>query len=173
MFGASDTRLGSIINKSKEVGGLLRKAFLSVSPGFEKLVNDITEEWRRTAQKTMRYGKIAYYNGYIRGLDGRPIMVASEHALLVYLLQSDEAIMMSAAYCWLYKRLLKAGFKWGDDFTIVCFYHDEFTVECKEELAPLVKRIGEECIADAGKFYKISCEHEGDGKIGKNWYDIH
>jgi DNA polymerase I-like protein with 3'-5' exonuclease and polymerase domains len=80
---------------------------------------------------------------------------------------------MSAAYCWLYKRLIAKGYEWGKDFGIVCFYHDEYTVECREEIAEEVASIAEQCIVDAGRFFKIKCPHAGDSKIGKNWLEIH
>ena len=50
---------------------------------------------------------------------------------------------------------------------------DEFTVDCKPEIAEDIKRISEECISDAGKFYNIKCPHVGDGKIGPNWESVH
>lgn len=50
---------------------------------------------------------------------------------------------------------------------------DEFTVECDEEIAEIVKETAELAIAKAGRFYKIKCPHIGDGKVGINWFDIH
>jgi hypothetical protein len=173
MFGASDKKLGDTLDRSKEDGAKIRKALLSVAAGFEELVERLTKEWRSNAKKRANgWGRVEYYNGWIKGLDGRPIHIASEHQILVYTLQSDEAIMMSAAYCMLYKRLNKK-YTWGVDYGIVCFYHDEYTIECKEEIAEDVAKIAEQCIVDAGKFYNIACPHEGDANIGKNWYKIH
>ena len=80
--------------------------------------------------------------------------------------------MMSKAYCLLNERLSEK-YVWGVDYGIVCFYHDEYTIECKEEIALDVKKISEECIADAGKFFNIKCPHLGHGNIGHNWYAIH
>lgn len=174
MFGASDKKLGATIGKGKDEGALIRKALLSVAAGFEQLVNNLTEEWRGNAKKRMNaWGKMEYFNGWVSGLDGRPIFIKSEHQILVYVLQSDEAIMMSAAYCLLYKRLEAKGYRWGIDYGIVCWYHDEYTIECKEAIAKDVAEIAEKCIVDAGKFYKINCPHEGDAAIGKDWYAIH
>ena len=50
---------------------------------------------------------------------------------------------------------------------------DEYTIECKEEIAEDVKKISEDCIRDAGILLGIKCPHAGEGAIGKNWYDIH
>lgn len=137
------------------------------------LMNRLTAEWRRNAKRRVnRWGKVEYYGGWFAGLDGRPIFVESEHAILVYALQSDEAIMMAAAYCFLYKELTKR-YKWGEDFGIVNWNHDEYTVECRAEIAEEVAKIAERCISKAGEFFKINCKHEGEAAIGKNWYDIH
>lgn len=174
MFGASDNKLGATLGLGKEAGASIRAALLSVAAGFEALVESLTEEWQSNAKKrTNSWGKTEYYNGWIRGLDGRPIFIKSAHQILVYILQSDEAIMMSAAYCMLFKRLTAKGYVWGVDYGIVCFYHDEYTIECREEIAQEVAKIAEQCIVDAGKFYNIECPHEGDAQIGNDWYEIH
>lgn len=174
LFGASDRKLASTYGTADEkVGARIREALLSVAAGFEKLVNSLTEEWKSNAKRKRNpWGKLEYYNGWIRGLDGRPIKIESEHQILVYTLQSDEAIFMTAAYNLLWKRLSRR-FKYKEDFGVVCFYHDEFTIECREEIAEEVKTIAEKCIVDAGKFYKIACPHEGEAAIGLNWMEIH
>ena len=174
-FGASDNKLGNMSNRDKKVGMVIREKLREVFHAQAALVDALTKEWRSNATRSLnKWGKIQYKNGWIRGLDGRPIQIESEHAILVYMLQSDEAITMSAAYCMMYKRILDAGYKWGDDFAIVCFYHDEVTVECREEIAEPIARIMEQCIADAGNYFKLTyCPQEGDAEIGKDWYAIH
>ena len=114
-----------------------------------------------------------YKDGYIRGLDGRPILVDSEHKVLVFSLQSDEAIQMSAAYCVLHKWLHREGYIWGKDYGTVLWMHDEWQVECNPDIAERVADIGNEAIAWAGRYYKIACPHEGSSKIGRNWRDTH
>ncbi len=173
MFGASDNKLGRMVGGGKAEGAQVREALLSVSTGFSRLVENLVGEWRSNAKRRKnKWGKIEFYDGWVRGLDGRPIFIESEHAILVYVLQSDEAIMMACAYIWLCKEL-RAKFKYGEDYGVVCWYHDEYTVECREEIAEEVAKISEECIARAGRYYKIACPHEGDASIGKNWYSIH
>jgi hypothetical protein len=173
MFGASDNKLGLTVGGGQAEGARIREALLSVAAGFAELVEKLTKEWKSNAKKRMnKWNKMDYYDGWVTGLDGRPIFIASEHQILVYVLQSDEAIMMSAAYCFLRKRLSKR-YKNGTDFRIVCFYHDEYTIECKEHLAEDIAKIAEQCIVDAGKFYKIECPHQGEAAIGKTWWDIH
>ena len=50
---------------------------------------------------------------------------------------------------------------------------DEYTIECRPEIAEEVKKISEEAIAWAGRYFNILCPHVGDGKIGDSWYAVH
>jgi DNA polymerase-1 len=173
MFGASDNKLGKMVGGGKDEGKKVREALLSVSTGFQELVNNLTAEWRSNAKRrTNKWGKIEYYDGHVTGLDGRPIFIGSEHAILVYVLQSDEAICMTTAYVWLNKELTKR-WKWNEDFGIVNWNHDEYTVECRSELAEEVSKIAKSCITKAGTYLKINCPQEGSSSIGNNWYEIH
>ncbi len=174
LFGAGDGKTGRIIKGTAAQGKVLKEKFFAGLPALRKLIDTLTEEWRKNAKRryNQKFGRWEYYNGWVTGLDGRPIFIASEHAILVYVLQSDEAIMMSKAYNLCCERL-RERYQYGMDYGVVCFYHDEFTIECKEEIADDVKKISEQCIVDAALFYNIACPHKGDGKIGKNWYSIH
>lgn len=173
LFGGQDTKLGKTA-KQPGNGAVVRQKLYRGLSGLEELVNSLKEQWRATAKwkYNAKWNRMEPFDGKIIGLDGRPITVASEHALLVYLLQSDEAIMMTAAYNMLWKRL-EAKYVFGMDFGVVCFYHDEYTVECREEIADDVAKIAEECIGWAGRFFKIPCPHVGHASKGKNWYEIH
>jgi hypothetical protein len=175
LFGAGDAKVGKIVKGTAQRGRQLKQDFLAGLPALGRLMEELTAEWRSTAKKryNAKFNRMEYYDGYITGLDGRPILVPSEHQILVYLLQSDEAIMMTAAYNKANKEMEKAGYIYGVDYGFVCWYHDEFTIECKEEIAEHARQISEAAITWAGKYYNISCPHLGQGKIGKNWYDIH
>lgn len=173
LFGGGDVKLGKSAKKPGQ-GKDVRDRLYRGLEGLGELMEMLLNEWRSTAKRRYNatFNRMEYYDGKITGLDGRPIVVPSEHALLVYLLQSDEAIMMTAAYNKANMELRKR-FKYGEQFGCVCFYHDEFTFECDIEIAPIVKRISEQSIEWAGKFFNISCPHKGDGKIGRNWYEVH
>jgi len=173
-FGASDNKLGKMVKGTKEDGARVRVAMLKVSPGFSDLVEKITGEWRLNAKKRPnKWGGIEYYDGWLRGLDGRPIFIDSEHKLLVYLLQSDEAIMMALAYVILYDWCEQRGWEWGKDWAYVCWYHDEYTAEVNPEIANDFKYLAEQAISTAGSMLNIACPHVGDGNIGKNWAEVH
>ncbi len=174
LFGSGDAKTGKIVKGSAARGKELKAEFLEGLPALKALLEQLGKEWKATAKKRFnaKFTRMEYYDGIITGLDGRPIKVASEHAILVYLLQSDEAIMMTAAYNKFCKDLSKK-YVWGEDYGVLCWYHDEYTVECRPEIANEIRILAEEAIAWAGKFYNISCPHLGQGKIGKDWYAIH
>lgn len=65
-----------------EVGARLRKSFFDNLPSFKALKDRVG----RAAKK-----------GYIKGIDGRKLIVRSEHAALNTLLQSAGAIVMKKA----------------------------------------------------------------------------
>ncbi len=175
LFGAGDAKVGKIVKGTSEDGRRLKSQFLEGLPALGALIERLTKEWRKTAKKRFnaRWNKMEYYDGYITGLDGRPIKVPFEHQILVYLLQSDEAISMSAAYVRFHQRMDKLGYKWAHDYGTVCFYHDEFTVECKPSIADVVAKEAEQSITWANNYFKIPCPHLGHAAIGKNWYDVH
>lgn len=173
LFGAGDEKIGSIVGGGAADGKRLKNRFLEGLPALANLIESLTNEWRSNAKQRNGKWGVEYYNGWVKGLDGRPIFIDSEHKILVYVLQSDEAIMMTAAYNLLYNRCKKKGWKWGVDWAYVCWYHDEYTAEVREDIAEEFRLMAEQAIVDAGKHFKIKCPHEGEGQIGSNWYEIH
>lgn len=174
LFGGGDGKLAKTAKKPPGSGAELRNKLYRGLNGLGVLMERLLKEWKETAKQrwNAKFNRMEYYDGTIKGLDGRPIRIPSEHMLLVYLLQSDEAIHMAKAYCLLCAKLAEK-YVWGIDYGVVCWYHDEYTIECREEIAEDVKKISEDCIRLAGEYYNIACPHEGEGNIGKNWYEIH
>lgn len=173
LFGGGDPKLGKTAKKPGE-GADIRARLYRGFDGLGAHMESLLSQWRSTAKKrwNSKWGKMEYYDGYIIGLDGRPVKVPYEHQLLVYELQSDEAIFMSAAYIKLFTELSKR-WEWGTKWGIVCFYHDEYTVECDPDIAEEVRLISEKAIEWSGRHFNIACPHKGEGKIGKSWLDVH
>lgn len=174
LFGGGDTKLGKTAKKPGK-GAELREKLYKGFDGLGEHVAELDKQWKATARRKYNPVKrrMELVDGWIKGLDGRPVVVPFNHQLLVYELQSDEAIMMKAAYIKAITDLEKAGLVYGEDFGGVCHYHDEFTIECKPEHAEFVKKTSEDSISWAGNYYKITCPHKGDGKIGNSWYAVH
>jgi len=174
LFGASDNKLAATAGVAASVGPLIRKGLLSVSPGLERLVNELTEEWQSNAQvRINKWGKPEYYNGWIEGLDGRPIFIESEHCILVYMLQSDEAILMQYALCFLYKWCCEKGWTHGVEYGFVANVHDEIQAEVREDIVQEYAELAERAIVRAGEYLNIDCPHKGEADVGDNWYETH
>ena len=80
---------------------------------------------------------------------------------------------MSYALLFTYKWLEEKGLTWGEDYGIVCFYHDEINTECKPEYKEVVGEVVKKAIIHAGVHLGIKTPHDGEIKYGNNWYDIH
>lgn len=172
-FGASDNKLGKMCGGNKECGSEIREALRKVFPAKAALIDKVTAEWEKNAKVRMnRWGKKEYYDGWITGLDGAPIFIKSGHAVLVYAVQADEAIYMSAVYN-LVHRYLEQRFKWADDYLIICWYHDEITVECRDEIKEEVAKLLEKAFTVASDYFKFKVPQRGEAAIGKTWYDVH
>ena len=173
-FGASDRKLAQTANVPNEYGELIREALSEVSTAQAALVEQLLKQWRSTAQLKMgQFGRPEFYNGYITGLDGRPIFIEHEHTILVFMLQSDEAIVMQYALVLLYERLIREGWVWGRDFAFVSNVHDEYNAEVREDLADRYAVLAAKAIQVAGRKLGLSVDQEGESAIGDNWYEVH
>lgn len=175
IFGAGDKKAGKIVGGNAAEGKRLKALLFDRLPGLKNAVDKLADEWKKNARQVYnrKYGRMEYKDGWFTGLDGRPIYCESEHALLVYALQSDEAIQMAAAYNYFHKLMDKEGYVWGKDYGVVCWYHDEFTVECRPDIANRVGELAAYSIEWAGRYYRIGCPHKGKAQIGLNWAEIH
>ncbi len=173
-FGASDKKLGSMGLGSPELGKEIRAALEEVSAAQARVIETLTKEWESNAEMYINdWGKPAFRNGWVRGLDGRPIQIASPHAILVYILQSDEAIMMQYALCFLYKWLTDLGWKHGEQYRFVANVHDEYQCEVREDCVQQYIQLANKSIQHAGAFLGIKCPHVGESDVGKTWADTH
>jgi len=174
VFGAGDNKVSKIVGCTQRKAKDLKDKLFGDLPALATLIQRLTIEWRDNAvqQYNARWGRVEYKNGLVRGLDGRPISIDKEHTVLVYMLQSDEAIMMAAAYL-KFHQMVEKKYKWGIDYGTLCWYHDEWTIECRPEIAEELGQLGEQAIEWAGRFFNIDCPHKGKSKIGENWYEIH
>lgn len=173
-FGASDNKLAKMSGGTKDVGAQIRVALQEVFPAQAELIERLTDEWKRSAEIKMNpWGKLQHANGTISGLDGRPIKIASEHQILVYMLQSDEAITMQYATCFLYKWATERGWEHGKDWGFVANVHDEYQCEVRDDLIPEFKELAERSIEYAGNVLKLAVPQRGEADVGRNWLETH
>src|SRR5690554_2746076 len=142
-----------MVGRGADVGAKIAAALAEVSGAQAELVETLTKEWSSTAKVKMgAWGRPERYGGIIRGLDGRPIRINLPHTILVYMLQSDEAIIMQKALVLLYDWLTKdLGWRHGEEFGFVANVHDEFQCEVREDLVDIYKDLAEKSIEEASR----------------------
>lgn len=177
-FGASDNKMGTMVDAPvklrSDVGAAIREALAEVAPGQQAVIDRLTAEWRSTAKARQNaWGRPELYGGTITGLDGRPVTIESEHTVLVYALQSDEAIMMQYALVFLERKLREKKWVRGKHYWYCANVHDEFSAIVRKDLAPAFKILAEKSIEVSSNYLKLAVPQKGEGAVGSNWYDVH
>jgi len=154
LYGAGDSKIGSVVGGTAKDGKRLKADFLKNTPALKKLRTRITASAN---------------SGSLIGLDGRVLHVRSLHAALNTLLQSAGAIVMKRAVVLLdhFSQVYKI------DYKIVGQIHDEIQVEVAEKQAAFFGDLAVNCVRRAGKDFKLNCPLDGDYKIGTTWRETH
>jgi DNA polymerase I-like protein with 3'-5' exonuclease and polymerase domains len=155
LYGAGAAKIGTVVGGTAKEGQRLIDSFLRNTPKLKALREKVS--------------RIFATKGKLPGLDGRQLLVRSEHAALNTLLQGAGAIVMKQALVLLDRKLkvLKLPYK----FVVNC--HDEWQIECKPEDAEIIGKLGVESIASAGIALDMRCPLTGEYKIGTSWRDTH
>lgn len=154
LYGAGDAKIGSIVGGSAKDGAELKAKFLEQTPALRVLLSTVA----KLSSK-----------GYVPGLDGRRILVRSEHAALNTLLQGSGAIVMKKALVIFNEKVLEN--KWP--VKLVANVHDELQMETTPDIADTVGKACVESIREAGVFYNLRCPLDGEYKIGNSWKQTH
>ena len=153
LYGAGDEKLGSVAGGGRRTGEKLRKSFFDNLPSFANLKNQVA-------------GVVAERE-YLKGLDGRKLIVRSEHSALNTLLQGAGAIVMKQALVLLDDKIKDL------DAHFVANVHDEWQIEVREDQAEQVGQLGVEAIREAGLLLELKCPLDGEYKIGDDWSETH
>jgi DNA polymerase I len=154
IYGAGDEKIGSIIKGNRADGKRLRERFLTGLPALRTL----KERVDRAAEK-----------GYLKGLDGRKILLRHKHAALNTLLQGGGAIVMKKGLVILDNHIRLNTL----DAKFVANIHDEWQIQVKESQADFVGRLGVQALEKAGEYFNMRCPLTGEYKIGDSWYETH
>jgi DNA polymerase I-like protein with 3'-5' exonuclease and polymerase domains len=154
LYGAGDAKIGSIVGGDAEAGRYLKEEFLRNTPALARL----RERVGRSAAR-----------GYVRGLDGRRVIVRSEHSALNTLLQSAGAIVMKKALCLLDYQATAHKL----DYHFIGNIHDEIQSEVRQEMAEQFGLLSTTCMESAGTHFNLRCSLSGEFKVGSNWKDTH
>ena len=154
LYGAGDSKIGSIVGGSSTVGKRLKNKFLENTPALAELRERVST---------------AAVRGFLRGLDGRRLWIRSEHAALNTLLQAAGAVVMKKALV-IFEDYAK---QWKLDYRMVGNIHDEVQMEVAEKDAQNAGYLMVESIKAAGVAFDMRCPLDGEYKIGLSWADTH
>jgi DNA polymerase I-like protein with 3'-5' exonuclease and polymerase domains len=157
LYGAGNEKIGSIVGKGAQHGGVLKKRFLEQTPALNKLIKGVS--------------KAARTRGCLTGLDGRTLHIRHQHAALNTLLQSAGALVCKRWAVEVEDELRRRG--WKDRVQVVANIHDEHQYECDEEIAEEMGELSVECIKRAGEYFRIRIPLDGEANIGNNWKETH
>ena len=156
IYGAGSKKIGSIIGGSERDGERVKEKFLRATPSLRNL----REKVDAVAKSNRRW---------LKGLDGRKIIIRHPHAALNSLLQGAGAIVMKVALTLLEQYVINKRIK---AYPVVNV-HDEFQYEVEEGKAEEFGRLAVQSIIDAGKKLKLRCDLNGEYRIGNNWAETH
>ena len=164
IYGGGDEKLGFILlgmkgKKAAKRGKESRAKFLQNLPALGKFVSMVQ-------LKVKKYG-------YLKGLDGRILHIRSMHSALNTLLQSAGAIIMKLALVLLDKHLQSLGYIPGTNYEFVANVHDEWQIECDEEIAESIGKCAVAAMEEAGRLLKFRCPITGEYNIGHSWAETH
>lgn len=171
MYGGGGPKVASTLGIPESKGQAALEAFWEANPGTAKLKDNLEAYWEKNGQKK-----------YLPAIDGRILLTRKKSALLNTIFQSCGGIAMDYACCFLDSWL--GGLHWDElrrpyytykGFIVkrIGYFHDEVEFECQESIAEEVARLIEKAISKAGEFLKIKVPLEGEGKVGKNWKEVH
>ena len=157
IYGAGDAKIGSIVGKGANAGKEIKKAFFEKVPALEKLIKNTRHQ--------------AEQDGFIYGLDGRPLYVPAAFSSLNTLLQSAGALICKR---WLVEvdiELSKRG--WKERCQQVAWIHDELQFDVDPDIADECGKLVVDCIKRAGDFFDFKVPLTGEYSIGANWSETH
>lgn len=128
-------------------------------PGLKEISEAVTE----TAKQ----------RGWLKGLDGRKVVVRKSHAAFNSLLQSAGAQVCKLWVMLAHRKLEAHGLISGIDYKQNLFVHDELGFTHRPGLGRTIERIVLEAIPEVGVMLGLRGTLRGDAKHGYNWASTH
>jgi len=159
IYNCGDKKLSELLDVSISEARRIRSTFEKLLPALKTLKQAVAVKYRN--QK------------WIYGLDKRKLMLRAEFSSLNTLIQSAGALLVKAGTIIFNQDLVRAGFKWGEDYRMVLHVHDEMQfVVCKDKVEEF-KKIANQLFDKTQKYFDFKCPLAGEIKIGSNWSDTH
>ena len=159
LYGAGAEKIGSIVGKDAKAGMKIKKNFEKNVPAYKQLMEDVS--------------KAVKSKGCLLALDKNKYFIRSEHSALNTLLQGAGALLCKAWCSIAYDKLIECGYVWGKDFSFILNIHDEFEIECREDIADIVADVAKISTTLAGEYFNLRIRIDGEAKIGRNWSEVH
>jgi len=154
IYGAGDQKIGSIVGGSTREGRNLRQKFLAGLPKLDTLIESVQNLSER---------------GYIRGIDGRRIIVRRPYAALNTLLQGGGAICCKQWSIFLDEEITKRKL----NAHLVNTIHDEQQYEVHRDDAEELVNIADSCMLRVSDYFNMQIPLNADAKIGCTWQETH
>jgi DNA polymerase-1 len=159
LYGAGKKKLAQILLMSMPKAAKAYGSFMETLPALNKLVKAVKAKFA--------------VDGVLAGLDGRVLKIRSEHSALNTLLQAAGAVAMKEAQCIFYDDLVSTFGTHGDRWAFALTIHDEWQMECDEDISDTVGKMGVAAIKQAGINLGFRMPLDGEFKIGDNWRETH
>jgi DNA polymerase I-like protein with 3'-5' exonuclease and polymerase domains len=159
LFGAGPPRLAKIIKGTKDQAQRLLDRLFANVPALKKLREIVSDAFAKP--------------GYLPALDGGRLQLRNDYLALNTLLQGAEAVAMKWATVELFHMALRRGLRFGIEWALVGYFHDELQMLARPEHAELLGRLAARAIERAGEHFKLRIPLAGEFKIGRNWRETH
>lgn len=158
IYGASPKKISTMLDIDVDAASDLVENLFNKRPAMGHLISGIK--------------RLASNRGYLRGLDGRRLVPRSEHSSVNLLIQAAGACVSKQATVNLYNDIIKN--RLGcHGVKIVGFIHDEILLEAPTETGDVVLEMAVKAFKRTTGQFKLRCDMDGEGSIGKNWYEVH
>jgi|TARA_R100001530_G_scaffold57829_4_gene42012 DNA polymerase-1 len=153
-YGAGSQKIGNIIGGSSREGEKLKQKFFKNMPKLGNLI-----------KKAQLYSR----RGYVRGVDGRRLLVRSSHASLNTLLQGAGAICCKQWSILLDDKIEQLQL----DAHLVNTIHDEQQYECHKKDVDKLCEIADTTMQQVGVDFNMNIILNADAKVGTTWAETH
>lgn len=155
LYGAGVGKMAAILECDNAKANKIIEAFYNGNPGLKKL-----KEYIEGYHKKYKY---------IKGIDGRPLFIRSNHILLNSLIQGSAAIIFKKWGCEIWNSIEREKL----DSKIIISYHDEYETRTHESCVDRMTEIFKETLDITKEFYKITVDLDTDTKVGSSWAEVH
>ena len=163
LYGAGPAKLGSVVGGGYKEGQQLIDKFLDSLPALkilrDKVLSDVPKGGRQGLQAA----------GRLQAIDGRMLVVKSEHSALNVLLQGAGAIICKQ---WLVD-IDTLNCNRGTGARLVASVHDEYQHDCLPDKAEEFGELTREAIKITERKLGLNCPLDSEYKIGLNWKLTH